>query len=74
MPNSAYFARRAAHYRQFAAVAPNEKTAECQLALANLFLQLSGDLQQMELTAALRQDVEHGPRLAQLKQFAAKTE
>jgi hypothetical protein len=59
MPNSSYFARRAAHYRQFAAVAPNEKIAECQLALANLFLQLSGDLQQMELTAALRQDVGH---------------
>jgi hypothetical protein len=32
------------------------------LALANLFLQLSGDLQQMELTAA--GDVGHGPRLA----------
>jgi hypothetical protein len=57
MPNSSYFARRAAHYRQFASVAPNENIAECRLALANLFLQLSGDLQRMELTAALQQDV-----------------
>jgi hypothetical protein len=64
MPNSAYFARRAAHYRQFAAAAPNKKTAACRLALANLFLQLSGDLQQMELTAAPRRDVGHEPHLA----------
>jgi hypothetical protein len=64
MPNSAYFARRAAHYRQFAAVAPNEKIAEYQLALANLFLQLSGDLQQMELTATSRRDARHDRGLA----------
>jgi hypothetical protein len=34
-----------------AAVAPNERTAECRLGLANLFLQLSGDLR-LELMAA----------------------
>ena len=52
MPNSTYFAYRAAHYRQLAAAALNDKMASCHLALANTFLQLSGDLRRKELTAA----------------------
>jgi hypothetical protein len=53
MPNSTYFACRAAHYRQLAAAAAlNEKIASSHLALANMFLQLSGDLRRIELTAA----------------------
>jgi hypothetical protein len=46
------FACRAAHYRQLAAATLNEKIASSHLALANTFLQLSGDLRRMELTAA----------------------
>jgi hypothetical protein len=52
MPNSRYFACRAVHYRQLAAAALNEKIASSHLALANMFLQLSGDLRRIELTAA----------------------
>jgi hypothetical protein len=52
MPNSTYFACRAAHYRQLAAAALNEKIALSHLALANMFLQLSGDMRRIELTAA----------------------
>jgi hypothetical protein len=51
MPDSTYFAWRAAHYRQLAAAALNEKIASSHLALANMFLQLSGDLRRIELTA-----------------------
>jgi hypothetical protein len=52
MPNSTYFACRAAHYRELAATALNEKIASSHLALANTFLQLSGDLRRIELMAA----------------------
>jgi hypothetical protein len=52
VPNSAYFAYRAAHYRQLAASAPNEKIAATQLALANMFLQMCADRRRIELTAA----------------------
>lgn len=48
MPNSTHFAFRAAHYRQLAAAASNEKMAEYSLGLANLFLQMSVDLRRME--------------------------
>jgi hypothetical protein len=50
--NSAYFADRAAHYRRLAAVAPSEKIAEGQLALANMFLQICADLRRIEFTSA----------------------
>jgi hypothetical protein len=52
VPNSAYFAYRAARYRRLAAVAPTEKIAEGQLALANMFLQMCIDLRCIELQSA----------------------
>jgi hypothetical protein len=52
MPNSTYFAWRAAHYRQLAGAALNEKIVSSHLALANMFLQLAGDLRRIELTTA----------------------
>jgi hypothetical protein len=51
MPNSTYFACRAAHCRELEAAALNEKVASTHLALANTFLQVSGDLRRIELTA-----------------------
>jgi hypothetical protein len=52
MPDSTYFAYRAAHSRLLAAVAPNEKIAAAQLAIADMFLLTCGDLRRIELTAA----------------------
>jgi hypothetical protein len=46
------FAYRAADYRRLAAAAPNEKLAAARLALANMFLQMCGDLRRIESTAA----------------------
>jgi hypothetical protein len=51
-PNSAYFAYRAAHYRLLAALAPNEKIATAQLALANMFLQMCDERLRIELAGA----------------------
>lgn len=48
MPTSSYFASRADYYRRLAESAPRSRCAECQLELANLFLQLSFDLRLME--------------------------
>ena len=49
MPYSAYFAERAEHYRKLALGAANGCQAECQLGLANLFLQMSCDMRLREL-------------------------
>ena len=48
MPYSAYFAERAGHYRKLAMRAPNGWQAECQLGLANLFLEMSCDMRLRE--------------------------
>jgi hypothetical protein len=50
MPYPAYFAERAGHYRKLAIREPNGWQAECQLALANLFLEMSCDMRLRELT------------------------
>jgi hypothetical protein len=47
---SGYFATRAEHYRKLAMTAPNRYRAECQLGLANLFLEMSYDMRLRELT------------------------
>jgi hypothetical protein len=52
MPYSAYFAERAGHYRKLAIREPNGWQAECQLALANLFLEMSCDMRLRELTVS----------------------
>jgi hypothetical protein len=52
MPNSAYFARRAEHYRQRAAGETIESIAEGQFLLANMFLQMSDDCRRMERTGS----------------------
>jgi hypothetical protein len=57
MQNSTYFVCRAAHYRQLAATALNDKIASSYLALANTFLQLAGDLRRIESTAARSAEV-----------------
>jgi hypothetical protein len=49
MPYSAYFAERAEYYRKLAIRAPNGWQAECQLGLANLFLEMSCDMRLREL-------------------------
>ncbi len=49
MTYSAYFATRAEHYRKLANRAPNGWQAECQLGLANLFLEMSCDMRLREL-------------------------
>jgi hypothetical protein len=46
---SAYFAERAELYRELAMRAPNGRQAECQLGLANLFLEMSFDTRLREL-------------------------
>jgi len=49
MPYSGYFAARAEHYRKLARSAANGWQAECQLGLANLFLEMSCDMCLREL-------------------------
>ena len=49
MPYSVYFAERSAHYRKLAMGASNAWQAECQLGLANLFLEMSRDMRLREL-------------------------
>jgi len=48
MSYSAYFAARSEHYRKLAIAEPNGWRAEYRLGLANLFLQMSGDMRVRE--------------------------
>jgi hypothetical protein len=48
MPNSVYFAERAAHYYSLGQIATNSRHAESLFGLANLFLRLSEDLKVRE--------------------------
>jgi hypothetical protein len=49
VPYSAYFATRAEYYRTLAMRSPNRWQTECQLGLANLFLEMSCDMRLREL-------------------------
>lgn len=49
MPYSGYFAARAEHYRKLARSAANGWQAECQLGLADLFLEMACDMRVREL-------------------------
>ena len=48
MPNSVYFAERAAHYYSLGLIASNSRHAESLFGLANLFSRLSEDLKMRE--------------------------
>ena len=52
MRYSAYFAERAEHYRKLAKMTTNGRQTECQLGLANLFLEMSCDMRLRELAVA----------------------
>jgi len=54
MGTSVYFATRANLYRTLAGAAPNARSAESLLALANLFLNMSYDVRLIEETKELR--------------------